>query len=99
MGWEGDGDVGAGPPSQPEPPPPAETSLPSQPSAAGVPGNDLYYMLCGGHVLCYEAVFNLCALNGGWGGGALCESLRSTGLKRSAWSGADEEGAGPERNM
>lgn len=40
-------------------------SLPSQPSAACVPSNESYYMLCGGHVSCSEAVFNLCAVNGG----------------------------------
>lgn len=27
-------------------------SLPSQPSAPSVPSNELYYMLCGGHVFC-----------------------------------------------
>jgi len=56
-----DGDVGVAPP------PP---SLPSQPSAPCAPSNELYYMFCGERVLCSEAVFNLCSVNGGEG--SLC---------------------------
>lgn len=61
LAWRKDGDVGA------QTPPflsPSCSSLPSQPPAPCSPGNELYYMLCGGHVSCYEAVFNLCTLNG-----------------------------------
>lgn len=46
--------------------------LPSQPSAPCVPSNELYYMLCGGHVLCSEAAFNLCAVNAGDAGLFVC---------------------------
>lgn len=85
-----DGDVAVRPPVRL----PAAPVSPSRPCAPCVPSNEPYYALCGRHVSCSEAVFNLCAVNGG---GALCESLRGTGLKRRAPSGADEEG--PERNI
>lgn len=39
------------------------------------------------------------SLYGEWKGKALCVSLRGTELKRCAPSEADEERAGPERNM